>query len=93
VQIELTAEQREFVRRALETGRVRREEDAVKQALDLWVEREREREELLAAIDEAEASIARGDVRIMPPGSARQLAEEVHRRGMMRLAAKGAKRG
>jgi len=43
MQINLTVEQREFVRRALETGRVRREEDVVKQALDLWVERERER--------------------------------------------------
>jgi len=27
----------------VETGRVLREEDAVKQALDLWIERERER--------------------------------------------------
>ena len=32
MQIDLTTEQREFARRALETGRVRREEDAVKQA-------------------------------------------------------------
>jgi Arc/MetJ-type ribon-helix-helix transcriptional regulator len=87
MQIQLTAEQREFVRRAVETGRVHREEDAVKQALDMWVERERQREEILAAIDEAEASVARGEVRIMPPGSARQLAEEVHQRGMARLAA------
>jgi len=92
MQIELTTEQREFVRRAVETGRVLREEDAVKQALDLWIEREREREEILAAIDEAEASVRRGRVRIMPPDSACKLAEEVHQRGMARLAAKSSKR-
>ena len=88
MQIELTAEQREFVRRAVETGRVRREEDAVQQALDLWVEREREREELLAAIDVAEVSVAQGEVRMMPEGSGCQLAEEIHQRGIARLAAK-----
>jgi Arc/MetJ-type ribon-helix-helix transcriptional regulator len=92
MQIKLTAEQREFVRRAVETGRVRREEDAVQQALDLWVEREREREEILAAIDVAEASVAQGQVRIMPEGSGQQLAEEIHQRGLERLAAKKAKR-
>ena len=90
MQIELTAEQREFVRRAVETGRVPRAEDAVQQALDLWVEREREREELLAAIDKAEASVAHGYVRVLEPGSTRQLAEEIHQRGLTRLSSPGA---
>jgi Arc/MetJ-type ribon-helix-helix transcriptional regulator len=40
MEIKLNAEQREFVCRAVETGRARREEDAIKQALDLWIERE-----------------------------------------------------
>jgi putative addiction module CopG family antidote len=91
MRIELTDEEDEFIRRAIATGRHRRPEEAVREALELWIERERQREELLAALDEAEASVARGDVRIMPAGSARELAEEVHQRGMARLAARKSK--
>ncbi len=92
VQIRLTAEQHEFVRRAVASGRVHNAEGAVQEALALWVERERRREEILAAIDEAEASLARGEGRIITPDSMRELAEEVHQRGVARLAADEAKR-
>ena len=88
MQIDLTPEQSEFIRMAIETGRLQRPEDAVQEALTLWVERERRREEILAAIDEAEASLARGEGRIITQESMRELAEEVHRRGLARLAAK-----
>ncbi len=47
------------MREAIESGRLRREEDAVQEALSLWEERERLRAELLAGVDEAEASLAR----------------------------------
>ena len=87
MQIKLTAEQQEFVRRALATGRLRREEDAVRQALDLWIERERRREEVLAAIDEAEAQLARGDGIVATKESMRALADDVKRRGRERAAA------
>jgi Arc/MetJ-type ribon-helix-helix transcriptional regulator len=87
MQIELTAEQQEFVRRAIETGRVKRTEEAVQQALQLWVERERTREEILTAIDEAEASLARGAGIIITKESMKELAEDVKRRGRARLAA------
>jgi Arc/MetJ-type ribon-helix-helix transcriptional regulator len=87
MEIKLNAEQREFVRRAVETGRVRREEDAIKQALSLWIERERQREELLALIDEAEASVAAGKAIAHTKESIRELAEDVKRRGRERLAA------
>jgi putative addiction module CopG family antidote len=93
MQIELTEEADEFIRRAIENGRHRHPEDAVREALELWIERERRREELLAALDQAEASVARGAVRVMPAGSGRKLAEEIHRRGMARLAAKKAQGG
>jgi Arc/MetJ-type ribon-helix-helix transcriptional regulator len=86
MQIELTAEQREFVRRAVETGRVRREEDAVQQALDLWVEREREREEILAALDVAEAELAHGEEILLTKESMRELVEDVKRRGRERIS-------
>jgi len=88
MQIELTAEQREFVRRAVETGRHRRAEDAVHEALDLWIERERRREELLAAIDEGEASSAGCEGVVITRESMQQLAKDVHERGMARLTEK-----
>ncbi|MGD1090568.1 MAG: hypothetical protein ABSB35_01110 [Bryobacteraceae bacterium] len=87
MEVELTPDQQAFVRQAIESGRLRREEDAVKEALSLWEERERTRAEILAAVDEAEASLARGEGRIVTPESMRELAAEVKRRGRERLAA------
>ncbi|MFZ0205173.1 MAG: hypothetical protein WAL59_03425 [Roseiarcus sp.] len=87
MQIELTADQQEFIRRAIDTGRVKRTEEAVQQALELWVERERTREEILTAIDEAEASLGHGAGIIITKESMKELAEDVKRRGRARLAA------
>jgi Arc/MetJ-type ribon-helix-helix transcriptional regulator len=87
MEIKLNAEQKEFVRRAVETGRARREEDAIRQALDLWVERERRREELLALIAEADASVARGETITLTKESIGPLVDDVKRRGRARLAA------
>jgi Arc/MetJ-type ribon-helix-helix transcriptional regulator len=84
--VQLTADQRAFVRQAIESGRLRREEDAVKEALSLWEERERGRAEILAAIDEAEASLARGEGRPITAESMRELAQQVMDRGRARLA-------
>jgi Arc/MetJ-type ribon-helix-helix transcriptional regulator len=92
VQVELTAEQLDLIRRAVASGRVPDAEGAVREALALWVERERRREEILAAIDQAEASLARGEGRVITRESMRELAEEVHQRGMARLAADETKR-
>lgn len=83
----LTPDQEAFVRRAIEAGRLRGAEDAVREALALWEERERRRAEILAAVDAAEASLARGEGRIITQESMRELAEEVNRRGRARLAA------
>ena len=85
--VDLTPDQEAFVRQAIESGRLQREEDAVKEALSLWEERERTRAEILAAVDEAEASLARGEGRIITEESLHELAEEVKRRGRARLAA------
>jgi Arc/MetJ-type ribon-helix-helix transcriptional regulator len=76
-----------FVRQAIESGRLVREEDAVKEALSLWEERERSRAEILAAVDEAEASLARAEGRPLTEESMRELAEDVKRRGRAPLAA------
>jgi putative addiction module CopG family antidote len=87
MQIDLTPEQRDFIRRAMDEGRLKRAEDAVREGLALWVERERRRDEILAAIDEAEASLAHGEGIVITKESMRQLAEDVKRRGRERLAA------
>jgi Arc/MetJ-type ribon-helix-helix transcriptional regulator len=87
MEVQLTPDQKAFVRQAIDSGRLRREEDAVKEALSLWEERERTRVEILAAVDEAEASLARGEGRVITQESMREVAEDVKRRGRARLAA------
>ena len=88
MEVQLTPDQQAFVRHAIDSGRLRREDDAVKEALSLWEERERRRLEILLAVDKAEASLARGEGRsIATADEARQLAEDVKRRGMARLNA------
>ena len=86
--VQLTPDQRAFVRQAIESGRLHREEDAVKEAMLLWEERERRRLETLACVDEAEASLARGEGwRITTSEGVKQLADDIKRRGMERLSA------
>jgi Arc/MetJ-type ribon-helix-helix transcriptional regulator len=87
MEVRLTPDQQAFIRQASESGRFQREEDAVQEALALWEERERTRAEILASLDEAEASLARGEGREITHESMRELAEEVHQRGLARLAA------
>lgn len=67
---------------------MRSPEDAVNEALTLWVEQERGRAELLAALDEAEASLAHEGAIPITPESMRELAEDIKRRGREHLAAK-----
>jgi putative addiction module CopG family antidote len=87
MEVNLTPDQIAFVRQAIESGRLQREEDAVKEALALWEERERKRAEILTAVDEAEASLARGEGRPITQESLQELADDVKRRGRARIAA------
>jgi putative addiction module CopG family antidote len=87
MEVNLTPDQKAFVRQAIDSGRLLREEDAVKEALSLWEERERTRAEILVAVDEGEASLARDDGQVITQESMRELAEDVKRRGHTRLAA------
>ncbi len=91
MRIELTLDQKAFARQAVEHGRLSREEDAVLEALQLWEERERSRAQILAAVDRAEASLARGEGRIITEDSMRDLAAKVNQHGRERLAASQAK--
>jgi Arc/MetJ-type ribon-helix-helix transcriptional regulator len=91
--VQLTPDQKAFVRQAIENGRLRHEENAVKEAMLLWEERERRRLEILACVDQAEASLARGEGRrITTHEEVKQLADDVKRRGMERLCARGGSR-
>jgi putative addiction module CopG family antidote len=87
MEVSLTPDQEAFIRQAIESGRFHREEDAVREALSLWEERERKRAEFLATLDDAKASLARGEGRIITQQSMRELAEEVKQRGLARITA------
>ena len=58
MEVQLTSDQRAFARRAVESGRLHNEEEAVQEALALWEQRERRRLEFLATLDRARASLA-----------------------------------
>ncbi|HUJ51058.1 MAG TPA: hypothetical protein VLW25_12695 [Bryobacteraceae bacterium] len=86
MEVQLTPDQKAFVRNAIDSGRLQREEDAVKEALALWEERERRRMEILLAVDRSQASLARSKGRrVATADEARQLVEDVKRRGLTRL--------
>ncbi len=85
--VQLTPDQKAFVRRAIESGRLHSEQDAVQEALALWEERERQRAEFLLTLDDAKVSLARGEGRAITQESMRQLAQEVKERGRARLLA------
>lgn len=87
MEVHLTDDQWAFVHQAIETGRLHREEEAVQEALALWEERERTRAEILASVDRAEASLARGEGRAVTQQSMRELAEEIKESGRARFAA------
>jgi len=85
--VQLSPDQKAFVRRAIESGRLQSEEDAVQEALRLWEERERHRAQFLLTLDDARTSIARGEGREITQESMRQLASDVKERGRARLLA------
>jgi Arc/MetJ-type ribon-helix-helix transcriptional regulator len=85
--VHLTPDQKAFARRAIESGRLHSEKDAVQEALALWEERERQRAEFLLTLDDARASLARGEGRVITEESMQQLATEVKERGRARLLA------
>jgi Arc/MetJ-type ribon-helix-helix transcriptional regulator len=85
--VHLTPDQKAFARHAIETGRIHQEEDVVQEALALWERRERTRSELLAMVDNAEASLAQGEGRVITEQSMIELATDVKHRGRTRLMA------
>jgi len=87
MEVDLTPDQTAFIRQAIDSGRLHRPEEAVREALSLWEERERRRAEILAAVEIAKTPLAAGKGRVITEDSMRQLAAEVKQRGRARLAA------
>jgi Arc/MetJ-type ribon-helix-helix transcriptional regulator len=87
MEVNVTADQKAFIRQAIESGRLRGEEEAVQEALSLWEERERKRAEFLATLEDAKASTERGQGRVITQQSMQELAEDVKQRGLARLTA------
>lgn len=83
--VELTADQRAFVQRAIAGGRFANEHEAVREALALWEERERRRLDLLVMLDEADASLAGGHGVLITDAAMKALADDVKLRGRRRL--------
>jgi putative addiction module CopG family antidote len=88
--VELTPDQREFVRKAVESGRFGSAEEAVQEAMALWEARERRRLEIIVMLDGADASLARGEGIPLTEESMKAMAEDIKRRGRDRMAAAGA---
>jgi len=87
MQITLTEGQEALIRRAIESGRLSRAEDAVTEALLRWEEQERVRAEFLDSLEAGREAIARGEGIEITADSMRALAVDVKRRGRERLAA------
>lgn len=85
--IQLTSDQKAFARRAVESGRLHSEEEAVQEALALWEDRERRRLQFLASLDRARASLANGEGRVITEDTVRELSAQVRERGRARLIA------
>jgi putative addiction module CopG family antidote len=93
MEVQLTEDQLAFVQQGIESGRYLSEQEAVKDALAMWEERERRRAEILAAIDIAEASLARDEGKVISTyEETMQLAEEIKNRGRLRRAAEAGSR-
>ena len=86
--ITLTPGQEALIRRAVESGRLSRAEDAVTEALLLWEEQERQRTLFLESLEAGRAAIDRGEGIAITQEAMRALAEDVKRRGRERNAAK-----
>jgi hypothetical protein len=77
MEVQLTRDQKAFVRQAIERVDVFGTKRTLKEAFSLREERERTRAEILAAVDEAEVSLARGEGHLVTQGSMRELAGSV----------------
>jgi Arc/MetJ-type ribon-helix-helix transcriptional regulator len=77
MEVHLTPDQEAFLRQAIASGRFQREEEALQEAFALWEARERNRREILAALDEAESGLETGQFADYTDAALPRLAEEL----------------
>ena len=83
MEVHFTPDQEAFVRQAIASGRYQTAEDAVRDAMTQWEEKERRRLELMAALDEAEADLEAGRYTDYTSETLPQLAVELKREARM----------
>jgi putative addiction module CopG family antidote len=87
MEVRLSPEQEAFVRQAIESGRFRGAEDVVREALEMWHDRERKRADIMEVFDLAEASVSRVAERNVTKEPAKA-AGKAKRRGRKQVAGK-----
>jgi putative addiction module CopG family antidote len=88
MEIDLTPEVDSFIHLGIEEGRFRRAEDAVNDALALWVSRERARLELLAEIDAGANSFDGSEIHLDSDEAIVDFVEGIKQRGRAGLASR-----
>jgi hypothetical protein len=86
MEIALTPEQELLLRYGLEAGRIQSAEDALRQAPGIWEELKRDRSEMIAWIEEADADFAAGRYTEYDEEGLREFFEQVKREGRQRMA-------
>ncbi|HLG98333.1 MAG TPA: type II toxin-antitoxin system ParD family antitoxin [Bryobacteraceae bacterium] len=79
MEVKLTPRQEFLIQRAIEQGRYRSADDAVRDAMARWEERERERIDLTTDIGRAEADLKSGSYQDYTDDTLAFLAEELKR--------------
>jgi putative addiction module CopG family antidote len=85
MQVDLTPEQNSFIELGVQEGRFRSREEAVRQALAQWEQRERARVELLSSLDLADKALDAGEGEDYATENLQSLVESVKSRGRARL--------
>jgi putative addiction module CopG family antidote len=85
--VRLSLDQEEFIRRAVEKGTYGKAEDVVREALAMLQERERKRAEILEAVDFAEISISRAAGGGLPQPATRAAGGKTKRGGRRKRVA------
>jgi len=86
MEIQLTQEQHSFIDLGIKEGRFRQAEEAVEDALALWVSRERARLELLVEIDAGANSFDGSEIVLDSDEAIADFVEGIKQRGRARLA-------
>ena len=81
MEVQLTPDQEEFIRKGMDEGRYKSADEAVQEAMAIWEDAQRSRLELLAALAEGDADIEAGRYREYDANSSPSLAEELKREG------------